>query len=85
MQAKYDALTHTFWMRWIGRTLVLLGLIASIGSLWSETAWDLYEPVYQSHEVMRLVETLVPYYPFVPFLPMFIISVGGYLIAKARA
>ena len=49
MQAKSSALMHTVLMRWIGKTLILLGLIASIGSLWSETAWALYAPIYQYH------------------------------------
>ncbi|KRO96944.1 MAG: hypothetical protein O2950_08960 [Proteobacteria bacterium] len=85
MQAKSSALMHTVLMRWIGKTLILLGLIASIGSLWSETAWALYAPIYQYHEIMRLVEGLVPYYPFVPYLPMFLIAAGAYLIAKSSA
>jgi hypothetical protein len=85
MQERPNVLMHTFWIRWVGKILILLGLIASVGSLWSETAWDLYAPIYQYHEIMRHVEALVPYYPFVPFLPMFLISAGAYLIAKASA
>lgn len=85
MQVKSIALMPSFWIRWIGKILILLGLVSSIGSLWSETAWNLYAPIFQYHEVMRLVEALVPYYPFVPFLPMFLISAGAYLIAKASA
>ena len=84
MQEKSSVLIHTFWIRWIGKILILLGLIASVGSLWSKTAWELYAPIYQYHEIMRLVETLVPYYPFVPFLPMFLISTGAYIVVKVR-
>ena len=85
MQEKSSVLIHTFWIRWIGKILILLGLFASVGSLWSKTAWELYEPIYQYHEIMRLVEALVPYYPFVPFLPMFLISTGAYIVVKVRA
>ena len=84
MQKRSDVLMLTFWIRWIGKILILLGLIASVGSLWNETAWNLYAPIYQYHEIMRLVEALVPYYPFVPFLPMLLISTGAYIVVKLR-
>ena len=84
MQKRPNVLTYTFWIRCTGKILILLGLIASVGSLWGETAWDLYAPIYQYHEIMRLVEALVPYYPFVPFLPMLLISTGAYIVVKLR-
>jgi len=65
-----------------GGLFVALGLfVASFGLLWQETTTEfLTAPDFSASLVLWL-----PYWPFEPFLPLFIIALGAYLTTKVRA
>lgn len=71
-------------LRLVGWLLVWLGLVGTIGSLWADQIWVLYDVIYSSGATMQWVESLVPYYPFVPFFPVFAIMFGAYLIVRSH-
>lgn len=65
----------------IGIAVIGIGLIASsFGSLWFETA----EKLLTGYAVTRVPELYLPYWPFEPYLPLFVIAVGGILATKAK-
>ncbi len=70
-------------LRVFGWVIVLCGLVGTVGSLWADQVWILYQVVYNAGAVMQWIETLIPYYPFVPFLPILIIAFGVFLIVKS--
>ena len=70
-------------LRALGWLLVTIGLIGTVGSLWADQVWLLYQVVHNTGTVMRWIETLIPYYPFVPFLPILVIACGALLIVKS--
>jgi uncharacterized membrane protein YbaN (DUF454 family) len=58
-------------LRALGWLLVTIGLIGTVGSLWADQVWLLYQVVHNTGTVMHWIETLIPYYPFVPFFANF--------------
>lgn len=67
-------------IRMAGIALVGIGLIAaSLGSLWSPTA----EELLYGHAITRIPELYLPYWPFEPFLPLFVILLGAWLITTS--
>ena len=69
-----------FWL--MGSAVVAVGLIAaSSGAMWRETADELLT----GYAFTQFPELYLPYWPFQPYLPLFIIGLGTYLITKARA
>ena len=83
-QARKDALrtdTRPALML-LGLIVVAVGVLGtSSGSLWSEPA-HLHLYGYLATEFLELY---VPYWPLIPFLPMFVILPGALLLAKSRA
>jgi len=71
-------------IRLLGWLFIAVGLVGTMGSLWAEQVWVLYDVIYSSGTTLQWVEALIPYYPFVPFFPVFAIMVGAYLIVKSR-
>ena len=68
-------------LRGIGRLVILLGVIgAATGSLWEAPA---HEHLY-GFGWAQFLELYVPYWPFVPYLPMIAIALGAYLVVYAR-
>ena len=64
-----------------GFAVILLGISgAATGSLWQALA---HEHLYGVNWAEPL-ELYVPYWPFVPYLPMFAVALGGYLLARSR-
>ena len=67
---------------WLGMVVIGFGLIAaSSGSAWWEPTWELMT----GYTITRLPELYLPYWPPVPFLPLFIIAAGAFLATKSRA
>jgi hypothetical protein len=67
---------------WVGSVLVLVGLIAAgTGSVWGKPAVGLLT----GHAITRLPELYLPYWPFEPYLSIFIIALGVLLTTKSRA
>ena len=61
---------------WIGAVLIGFGLIAaSSGLVW----WEPVEELLTGYSFTRLPELYLPYWPPIPFLPLFIISAGAFL------
>jgi hypothetical protein len=68
-------------LRLAGRLAILLGVIgAASGSLWTGLA---HEHMYGVGWA-QFLELYVPYWPFIPYLPMFALALGAYLIVSAR-
>ncbi len=66
--------------RMAGIALVGIGLIAAaFGLLWVPTA----EELLYGYALTRIPELYLPYWPFEPFLPLFIILIGTYLITTS--
>ena len=63
-----------------GLATVGAGLIAaSFGSLWRETVSDMLT----GYSFTQIPELYLPYWPFEPFLPLFVIALGVLLMTKA--
>ncbi len=66
----------------LGIVVVGFGLIAAtFGSVWREPA----EELLTGYAITRIPELYLPYWPFEPFLPLFIIALGAFLWAKSRS
>ena len=66
----------------MGSAIVGVGLVAaSFGSVWRETA----EELLTGYAITQFPELYLPYWPFEPFLPLFVIALGAFLITKSRA
>jgi len=66
----------------LGYAIIGVGLVAaSFGSSWQKTA----EQYLSGYTFTRWPELYLPYWPFEPFLALFVIALGAFLIAKARA
>ena len=64
-----------------GTVAVVIGLIgSSLGSAWSP---QVYEFLF-AFEVIATIDTFMPYFPLVPFYPIFIMMLGAFLIVKSR-
>jgi len=78
--------TNTRSMRQIlflvaGIAAVVVGLIgSSFGSAWSP---QVYEFLF-GFQIIESVDSFMPYFPLVPFYPMFIMILGAFLIVKSR-
>jgi hypothetical protein len=59
-----------------------VGLIAaSFGSVWRGTA----EELLTGYSFTRMPELYLPYWPFEPFLALFLIALGAFLATRASA
>ncbi len=66
----------------LGYAIIGVGLVAaSFGSSWQKTA----EQYLTGYTFTRWPELYLPYWPFEPFLPLFIIALGAFLVSKSRA
>ncbi len=64
-----------------GIVAVVIGLIgSSLGSAWSPRVYDFLF----AFEVIASIDTFMPYFPLVPFYPVFIMMLGAFLIVKSR-
>jgi len=64
-----------------GIVAVVIGLIgSSSGSAWSP---QVYEFLF-AFDVIESIDTFMPYFPLVPFYPIFIMMLGAFLIVKSR-
>ena len=64
-----------------GIVAVVIGLIgSSLGSAWSP---QVYEFLF-AFEVVASIDTFMPYFPLVPFYPIFVMMLGDFLIVKSR-
>ena len=64
-----------------GIVAVVIGLIgSSLGSAWSP---QVYEFLF-AFDVIASIDTFMPYFPLVPFYPIFIMMLGAFLIVKSR-
>lgn len=65
-----------------GVVTIVVGLIgSSFGSVWSP---KVYEFLFDFRAI-ESVDTFMPYFPLVPFYPIFIIMLGAYLIVRSRS
>ena len=80
MQSKTGRIQKLlFWVA--GIVAVVIGLIgSSSGSAWSP---QVYEFLF-AFEVIASIDTFMPYFPLVPFYPVFIMMLGAFLIVKSR-
>lgn len=66
----------------LGYAVVCVGLLAAaLGLAWQKTA----EQYLTGYAVTQWPETFLPYWPFEPFLPLFIIALGTYLLTAFRS
>jgi hypothetical protein len=64
-----------------GTVAVVVGLIgSSFGSAWSP---QVYEFLFNI-EIVEFIDTFMPYFPLVPFYPIFMIMLGSFLIVKSK-
>ncbi len=64
-----------------GTVAVVVGLIgSSFGSAWSP---QVYEFLF-GFKIVEFIDSFMPYFPLVPFYPIFIMMLGAYLIVKSR-
>ncbi len=64
-----------------GVVAVIVGLIGiCFGRAWSP---QVYEFLF-GFQVLKSIDTFMPYFPLVPFYPMFIMMLGAFLIVKSR-
>jgi DMSO/TMAO reductase YedYZ heme-binding membrane subunit len=69
-------------LRLLGVAVVGIGLVAAgVGSAWQKTAEDLLT----GYSLTRIPELYLPYWPFEPFLALFLIAVGAFLLSGAKA
>jgi DMSO/TMAO reductase YedYZ heme-binding membrane subunit len=66
----------------LGVAVVGVGLLAaSFGSAWRQAADD----ILTGYSFTQIPELYLPYWPFQPYLPLFVIALGAMLVAKAKA
>ena len=66
----------------IGAVIIGFGLIAaSYGAVWKEPV----EGFLMGTAITKTLELYLPYWPFTPFLPLFIIALGTFLMTRSRA
>ena len=64
-----------------GILAIVVGLTgSSFGSAWSP---QVYEFLF-GFEVVVFIDSFMPYFPLVPFYPLFIMMLGAFLILKSR-
>jgi hypothetical protein len=64
-----------------GIVAVVIGLIgSSLGSAWSPQVYEFLFAI----EVIASIDKFMPYFPLVPFYPIFIMMLGAFLIVKSR-
>ena len=65
----------------LGIVAVAIGLIgSSFGRAWSPQVYDfLFE-----FKIIESIDSFMPYFPLVPFYPMFLIMLGAFLIVKSK-
>jgi hypothetical protein len=67
--------------RLIGSFMVVSGLVAvGTGLVWANPTTDLLT----GYAITRPLELYLPYWPFEPFLPIFMIALGTFLITKPK-
>ena len=65
-----------------GVVALVVGLAGiSFGSAWSP---QVYELLF-GFRAVELIDTFMPYFPLVPFYPIFILMLGAFLIVKSKA
>jgi len=65
-----------------GLVAVLLGLAGSVfGSVWSPQVYDFLF----GFRIVEAVDTFMPYFPLVPFYPIFLLMLGTFLIVKSKS
>ncbi len=65
----------------LGSVVILFGGIgAATGSLWESLAHNKLEGITWAMSL----ELYMPYWPFIPYLPMFAIAAGAYLLVRSR-
>jgi len=65
----------------VGRTIILIGLLAAaFGKAWQPAS----EHILTGYSLTKIPELYLPYWPFEPFLPLFIISFGVFLITREK-
>ena len=68
--------------KFLGYAVIAFGIwAASFGSVWRTSATD----ILTGYAITHLPEKYLPYWPFEPFLPLFVIALGVYLTARSRA
>ena len=64
-----------------GVVAIAIGLIgSSFGSAWSP---QVYEFLF-GFKVINFIDSFMPYFPMVPFYPLFIMILGAFLIVKSK-
>ena len=64
-----------------GILAVVVGLIgSSFGSKWSPQVYEFLG----GFKIINFIDTFAPYFPGVPFYPIFIIMMGAFLIVKSK-
>lgn len=65
-----------------GIVAVGIGLVgSSFGRAWSPQVYDyLFE-----FKIIESIDSFMPYFPLVPFYPMFLILLGAFLIVKSQS
>ena len=64
-----------------GIVAIVVGLIgSSFGSAWSPQVYDFLFNI----ETVEFIDTFMPYFPLVPFYPIFMIMLGSFLIVKSK-
>jgi sulfoxide reductase heme-binding subunit YedZ len=68
-------------LRFIGSLTILIGVIAAaLGKMWQPVA----EQYLSGYSFTQTPELYLPYWPFEPFLPLFIIAFGVFLITREK-
>ncbi len=66
----------------VGLAWIAFGCFAAtFGLLWRESA----EELLTGYAITRIPELYLPYWPFEPFLPLFVIALGVFLTTRSRA
>jgi len=66
----------------LGIAIIAIGLAgAALGSLWQPSA----ESLLYGYGFTEWLELYAPYWPFEPFLPLFLMAIGGYVLVKSKA
>jgi hypothetical protein len=69
-------------LQFLGYVVIGIGLLAAgFGLAWQKTA----EQYLTGYTITHWPETYLPYWPFEPFLPLFIIALGMYLLSEFRS